>query len=1142
MRRSRSSVSRGIRTKDLRPHFETLEDRSVPSCSTISGHVYHDANSNGLFDAGETPIAGSTVELQDANGVVVASAITDANGYYEFDQDQTIPQAETSLTREVVFGPTETNFNQQGLVNQFDPTLGELLRVEIIHEGAITSEVKVENTSPTSGSTITGTVSGTLRLTAPNVDSTITLQENVGNYAAGAYDGAIDFTGGSGTSFGVNTAEGSRTIVLTGADMDAYKGTGLLDIAEEAVATSMATGGGNLVVQLESTGRARIRVVYHYVPSNCLKPGNYTIVQTQQPPGYLDGRESTGGVVLNTPPGIDRIPVTLTDQDVPNNDFGELLPGSISGFVYHDRNNDGVKGPGEEGIAGVQVQLSGDAAATAFTDANGFYSFTDLDPGTYTVQEIQPTAFLDGKDAVGSLGGTLADDLLGQIVLPSGGQGIHYDFGEVLPGKISGHVFQDQDNDGVRDAGEPGIAGVSLALTGVDDQGFVNRTATTDAQGYYEFLDLRPGTYSVNETQPAGWLDGKDALGTLGGLLSDDAAADILLPSAGVGENYDFGEIRPGRLSGRVFHDRNDNGVMDAGEEGIPGVQVELQGTDDRGAVDRIAVTDAQGGYEFLDLRPGTYAIQEVQPVGWLDGKEHLGTLQGVVQPDRFASIMVGQGSVGEQYDFGELLPATLSGHVYHDLNDNGLREPGEAGIPGTTVDLTWSTPTGVLNIQTQTDASGYYEFVNLLPGTYTIRETQPAGWNDGKDKIGTQGGTAGNDIFSAIVVTSGLVGTDNDFGEKEPELADVGIVKTASQTQVLIGTVFTYTLTVTNHGPYTARGVEVADHLPDGLIFLGAHGPDWQGAMGHGLLVMKRASLAPGESSTIVVSVQASLTPGTLQNTGVVTTTTPDTDPNNNISTVIVTVVDNPGTPVPRPFNPVVFAQNIPFVSKLQAMPGGLQYMDQTRVANLAFIGTVHKTLTGAEPGLATWLTLEGQLNAGTSRAQLVSMLMNTTQYRTQQVNGLYQAYLGRDAGAAELAQGIAFLGNGGSEIDLSLALLTGDEYLNQHGSSQALLTSYYSDILYRTPGTSTLIAGAQAMDNQPLQQFAAALMLSDEALGYRIDDLYRETLGRPAQAGEIAQATAQIRSGQLTPDQLLRDLMASEEFLRRAHLEVLS
>ena len=59
--------------------------------------------------------------------------------------------------------------------------------------------------------------------------------------------------------------------------------------------------------------------------------------------------------------------------------------GSIGDTVWLDSNANGVQDAGEAGIEGVSVSLTGPVADTATTDSDGFYEFTDLPLGVYTV-------------------------------------------------------------------------------------------------------------------------------------------------------------------------------------------------------------------------------------------------------------------------------------------------------------------------------------------------------------------------------------------------------------------------------------------------------------------------------------------------------------------------------------------------------------------------------------------------------------------------------------------------------------------------------------------------------------------------------------------------------------------------------------
>jgi hypothetical protein len=128
-----------------------------------------------------------------------------------------------------------------------------------------------------------------------------------------------------------------------------------------------------------------------------------------------------------------------------------------------------------------------------------------------------------------------------------------------------------------------------------------------------------------------------------------------------------------------VWEDFDDDGEVDMGELAIDGVEITLSGTDDRGStVTLTQTTDSQGIFEFVDLRPGTYAIAEAQPTTlggvptvFIDGQEVLGEVierepptppvvlgdDGVVDPvegDKFSGIVLVAGAQGTNYNFGE--------------------------------------------------------------------------------------------------------------------------------------------------------------------------------------------------------------------------------------------------------------------------------------------------------------------------------------------------------------------------------------------------------------------------------------------------------------------------------------------------------
>lgn len=114
---------------------------------------------------------------------------------------------------------------------------------------------------------------------------------------------------------------------------------------------------------------------------------------------------------------------------------------------------------------------------------------------------------------------------------------------------------------------------------------------------------------------------------------------------------------------------------------------------------------------------------------------------------------------------------SSIAGRVFVDSNENGLLDSTENGLAGVTVRLTGQTVVGTtVDMTVVTGADGRYKFANLVQGTYTVQETQPAGYVDGQDSPGSpRYGTALDDVFANIELLGGLDLIDYNFGEKVP-------------------------------------------------------------------------------------------------------------------------------------------------------------------------------------------------------------------------------------------------------------------------------------------------------------------------------------------------------------------------------------
>ena len=688
-----------------------------PANSSISGFVYVDANNNGIKESGETPIPNTTVTLTGTTGSgqnVNLTTTTDSTGAYNFAN----LQAGT-------YTITETQ-----------PT------------GYLDGKT-------TQGTPGTGTA-------GDNVISTITLAQSVK---------------GINNNFGELLPSSLAGFVYVDANNNGDKETGETPIPNTTVSL---TGTDDLGASVSLTTTTDSTGAYDFTN---LRPGSYTITETQ-PANYLDGKTTQGTPGTGTA-GDNVISAITLAQNVNgvNNNFGELLPSlaSLSGYVYVDANNNGIKESGETPIPNTTVTLTGTSSTgqnvnlTTTTDSTGAYNFANLQAGTYTITETQPTGYLDGKTTQGTPGtGTAGDNVISTITLGQSVNGVNNNFGELLPSSLAGFVYVDANNNGVKETGETSIPNTTVSLTGTDDlNASVSLTTTTDATGAYSFNNLRPGSYTISETQPTAYLDGKTTQGTPGtGTVGDNVISAITLAQNVAGTNNNFGELLPGvsSLSGFVYLDVNEDGVKGAGEAPIPGTTITLTGTTTTGTqVSLTTTTDANGAYTFSNLQAGTYTIRETQPTGYLDGSTSQGTPgNGTTGDDFIGNITLAQGVNGTNNNFGELLPSSLSGYVYVDPNNNGIKEPGETPLSGVTITLTGTNDLGKpVTVVTTTDSSGAYNFSGLRPGIYTVTETQPAGYLEGKTTQGTPGnGVVGAGVISNIALAQEITGTNNNFAE----------------------------------------------------------------------------------------------------------------------------------------------------------------------------------------------------------------------------------------------------------------------------------------------------------------------------------------------------------------------------------------
>jgi serine-aspartate repeat-containing protein C/D/E len=704
--------------------------QQVPKPISLAGIVFEDNNQDLIIQSTEARLSNVRLDLfRLENGNYISTGhttTTDAQGNYKFGlelalQPGTYQVRESQPAGYFSVGAKPGNLSGAGVV----------------------------------GKTVTGNLDWLTEITIPLGDQHAT-ELNFGEIRPSSISGAVCVSQGGFSCLDVNATKGP----LAGVTVQ------LRDANGQVIATQITASDGS----------------YKF---SDLRPGTYSIVELS-PSAFLVGSTPTellegiaqvgsiGGQILN-PNEIKQI-VLSGGVAATGYDFCELMPSELSGHSFFDQNNNGRRDNGETPLENVLITLwneQGQKVAETRTDAQGYYQFLSLPPGTYRITEVTPVGYKPGKAAVGTINGTptgvhdATGDVLRQIGLPSGRSGINYDFGELLPGSIAGHVMVDTDGNCIVDAvGDRYLEGATVQL--LDSNGVVIRTTNTDAGGNYRFDDLPMGTYSVRQIQPSGLLQAGQRAGSGGGDASQVDLISQIVVGAGVAlVNYDFCEIPPAEISGHVYVDSDQDCVLDIGEAPIAAVTITL--LDQDGTVVATTQTDASGQYKFTGLRPGIYSVRQQQPGGYFQGGQKAGSGGGNVSvTDLISGITIGAGSSLVDYDFCEQLPGSISGNVFADLDFDCVQDANENSLEDVLIELL--DVSGNVIASTRTNSNGDYQFTNLKPGTYAVRESQPAGHFQGGQMAPTTGGNSSvDDLISAIVVRSGMSVTEANFCEVPP-------------------------------------------------------------------------------------------------------------------------------------------------------------------------------------------------------------------------------------------------------------------------------------------------------------------------------------------------------------------------------------
>jgi protocatechuate 3,4-dioxygenase beta subunit len=724
-----------------RPVNDAWDDETIglePTAS-ISGVVWNDnggpsgsgTGSDGIQNGDEEGIAGVTVYICTSSpcgsGNAIATTVTDVNGNYTF----------ASLLDGNYYTAVDTSTLPPGNAQTGDP------------------DVPGANCGASCDNQTTNPVPVIDANDVTNIDYGYTVPNTIYGSVWHDHNGDGDLV----------DATGIAGVTVRLFDNGAEIGTTTTDVNGRYVFTGMLDGNYRVLVESATLPDA--------------VEANVNWQQTYDPDATLDDQHT--------------IPVFVEGGNIYGSyDFAYYQGGdyNISGTVYADWNSNNLL-DGEPGFAAVTVTLydqNGNVVAVTTTDANGSYTFNDLPPGTFTVvvnENNLPAQYSQSEEPENP--GLPCTACTGQGTVTIGSASVSdFNFGYEPAGyaTIGDFVWHDLNGDGYQNAGEPGLANITVNLYVDYGNGYQLVDSTeTNGSGFYSFTNLPPGDYRavVDTADPNLPLDAHGS----SFVPTTPSFFDVSLAS---GQTYlaaDFGFAPGGVIGNTLYWDANGNADQDAAELGIPSVTVALWVWDaDAGNWTFYAdtVTDAGGEYLFTGLPRGDYQVRVDTSSGPINGRTLTGDpdTNGIpCDPDPGApwtaycdsqhavEIRPGQTYLGANFGYQPI--GVIGDYIWLDSNGDGVQDPDEGPIAYINVWLcTTLSPcdAGTAILTTTTDTDGYYSFSNIGNGIWYVavdESTLAAGLSATYD---LDSGTTNPDGITAVdLVNAGDSNIEADFG-----------------------------------------------------------------------------------------------------------------------------------------------------------------------------------------------------------------------------------------------------------------------------------------------------------------------------------------------------------------------------------------
>ncbi len=438
----------------------------------------------------------------------------------------------------------------------------------------------------------------------------------------------------------------------------------------------------------------------------------------------------------------------ISDQDL-TFDYGLYESNSISGKVYLDKNGDDTQGAGEFPVSGADIIVhlldgSGnpvnDSAGNPITttvNANGEYSFDDLKFGTYKVKVTRPSY----DDAItGGITVNIGDDITDQ------------DIGIFQKVEIRGNVFEEIGTllDGIKNNSDldynqtaNGVISVTLNYSG----GSTNtQNLSVAGDGSYSFK-INPSSESLTLTYslPTGF--GISEIAATGNNVALNGTVSSFTPTSGDVKTFNYGLYQLSSISGTVYHDKDNDGNKEAGEEGIQATVTiyESDGTtiatDSSGNPITVTVA-ADGSYTIPNLPAGDYKIK-VEEAGY-----------EILTEDVTVST-----NQDKNLDLGIYKKVEISGIVFKEIDTpNGIKDGSDTDYTGAITATFKDATDTVVETVNITVTNGIYSFkINPRNENLTLKYSIPDGYSVSPKKANQVNGSDIDQTGITFQPTSGV-------------------------------------------------------------------------------------------------------------------------------------------------------------------------------------------------------------------------------------------------------------------------------------------------------------------------------------------------------------------------------------------------